>query len=50
MTTFIGRIWMDEGQLRGSIEFVREPGQREVRCFFGDLDQMRALIEEELKR
>lgn len=45
---FIGRIWTEEGRLRGSIEFVGEPGEPAVRRYFSGLDEIKALIEERL--
>lgn len=45
---FIGRIWTEEGRLRGSIEFVGEPGEPSVRRYFTGLDGIKDLIEERL--
>lgn len=47
---FIGRIWTEEGQLRGSIEFVGEPGEPAVRRYFTDIGEIQGLIEERLNR
>lgn len=45
---FIGRLWFEEGQMRGKVSFLNQAGQEGKTAFFTDLEDLKKQLEQQL--